>query len=74
MYQRDFQSDSAMVNYLKALSFFERTGNDRNADFVRNNIGVIYLEMRNYAKALEIMQEVAEYRKSQNDDFNLAHT
>jgi signal transduction histidine kinase len=74
VYQRDFQSDSAMVNYLKALSFFERTGNDRNADFIRNNLGVIYLEMRNYPKALEILEEVAAYRKAQNEDYNLAST
>ncbi|WP_075350229.1 tetratricopeptide repeat-containing sensor histidine kinase [Algoriphagus marinus] len=74
VYQRDFQSDSAMVNYLKALAFFERTGNERYADFVKNNIGVIYLEMRNYPKALEILKQVAEYRKSQEDDYNLAMT
>jgi signal transduction histidine kinase len=72
VYQRDFQSDSAMVNYLKSLAFFERTGNDRNADFIRNNIGVIYLEMRNYPKALEIFTQVAEYRKSQADEYSLA--
>jgi signal transduction histidine kinase len=72
VYQRDFQSDSAMVNYLKSLAFFERTGNDRNADFIRNNIGVIYLEMRNYPKALEIFTQVSEYRKSQADEYSLA--
>jgi len=70
-YQQDFQSDSAMVNYLKALLFFERTGNDRNADFVRNNIGVIYLEMRNYPKALEILVKVVVYCKSQGDEHSL---
>lgn len=74
VYQRDFQSDSAMANYLKALSFFERSGNERNADFIRNNIGVVYLEMRNYAKALEILLEVADYRKSTGDEHSLAMT
>ena len=72
VYQRDFQSDSAMVNYLKALAYFERSGNDRNADFIRNNIGVIYLEMRNYPKALEILTQVAAYRKDQEDEYGLA--
>jgi len=60
-----------MVNHLKALLFFERTGIDRNADFIRNNIGVIYLERRNYPKALEIQSKVVVYRKSQGDDHSL---
>lgn len=60
-----------MVNYLKALLFFERTGNDRNADFVRNHITVIYLEMRNYPKALKILSKVVVYSKSQGDDHSL---
>ncbi|MBN3583953.1 sensor histidine kinase [Algoriphagus aestuarii] len=74
VYQRDFQSDSAMANYLKALAFFERSGNERNADFIRNNIGVIYLELKNYRKALEILEQVAEYREQNEDYYNLATT
>ena len=74
VYQRDFQSDSAMANYLKALAFFERSGNERNADFIRNNIGVIYLELKNYRKALEILEQVAKYREANEDYYNLATT
>jgi signal transduction histidine kinase len=74
LYQRDFQLDSAIVNYLKTLSFFESTGNERNVDFTRNNIGVINSELKNYSKVRDTLEKEAAYREENEENYNLAMT
>lgn len=63
IHQRLYQTDSAMMYYIEALNYYEKTGNDRYINFVKNNLGVLHEDMRNYPKALELYAEVAEYRE-----------
>jgi signal transduction histidine kinase len=63
IHQRLFQTDSAMMYYVEALAYYEKTGNDRYVNFVKNNLAVLHEDLRNYPKALELYAEVAEYRE-----------
>lgn len=63
IHQRLFQTDSAMMYYVEALAYYEKTGNDRYVNFVKNNLAVLHEDLRNYPKALQLYAEVAEYRE-----------
>lgn len=71
-YQRMNVRDTAMIYYLKALRHFEQTGNEGNADFIRNNIAVLYEDLHNIPKAIEMYKQIAAYRKKTEQDVPLA--
>jgi tetratricopeptide (TPR) repeat protein len=61
-----------MIYYLKALRYYESQQNEKYTDFLKNNIGVLYEDMRNYPKAIAIYKEVADYRRQTGQELQLA--
>lgn len=72
VHQRLYQTDSAMMYYVQALDFYERTGNERYVNFLKNNLAVLHEDMRNFPTALKLYEEVAKYREENQMVYDLA--
>ena len=65
-YYRKAQFDSTMSCYLNALRIFEKKDRIQEAGIVRSNIASLYLEMKDYNKALTYNKESVGFFKEHN--------
>lgn len=71
IYQRTYQTDSAIDYFLKALPIFKKSKAELNAAAVLNNLGVIYQNLPDYQKAKQAYEE-AIFIREQLGDFRAA--
>lgn len=67
IYQREYQTDSAIIYFLKALPIFKQFNAELNAAAVLNNLGVIYQNLPDYQKAKQAYEESITIREKLGD-------
>lgn len=63
--------DSAVMNYLNAIEFFEAMEDSINAAYLKMNIGLVFKSMDDYPKALAYYKEAYHELSSLKDEFGV---
>lgn len=63
--------DTALINYLKAIKFFEFLNDSVNVAYLKINIGLVFKSMNEYPKALDYYKKAYHELTLLNDDFGI---
>ena len=74
IYQEQFRLEEALLENMKALAIFERTGPANYVSVITQNIAIIQFNLRRYEEALVTHQQAAAFRMEQGDDRGLAES
>lgn len=65
VYQSTFQYKKAMEMYLEALSYFEKTGDEKNVNIAKLNLGLLFVDLKNPDQAISYINESIGYFERQ---------
>ncbi|WP_297336754.1 sensor histidine kinase [Algoriphagus sp.] len=74
VYQKTYESDSAISSFLRALPIFEKENDLLSVATIKSNLGVIYQNLSRFEDAIQVYQESVAIREELGDYRSLVGT